>query len=59
MRAVAYPFRPSKGGWETLLAVNFPLHVGEQGASRIVGAALDANTTTPKTGSQLIEFPAR
>jgi VWFA-related protein len=60
VRALAFPFRPtSRNAWETLLAVNFPLHVGEQGASRIVGVALDANTTTPEAGSERFEFPAR
>jgi len=60
VRALAFPFRPtSRGSWETLLAVNFPLHVGEQGEKRIVGVALDINTTTPKSGSELFDFPAR
>jgi VWFA-related protein len=60
VRALAFPFRPtSRGSWETLLAVNFPLHVSEQGEKRIVGVALDINTTTPKSGSELFEFPAR
>jgi VWFA-related protein len=60
VRAMALPFRPtSRNAWETLLAVNFPLHVGEQGAMRIVGVALNANTSRTDAGSELFEFPPR
>jgi len=59
VRAVAFPFRPmSNKAWEVLLAVSFPLHVGEQGASREIGASLDAAHLNIDRTSGQVDFPA-
>jgi VWFA-related protein len=60
VRILAYPFHPvSRKSWETALVVNFPLHVGQQGTRRHVGASLDRGTVNVKTGDRLIEFPPK
>jgi VWFA-related protein len=59
VRAVAFPFRPmSNKSWEALLAVSFPLHIGEQGASRDIGASLDAAHLNIERKTGVVDFPA-
>jgi len=59
VRAVAFPFRPmSNKAWEALLAVSFPLHIGEQGASRDIGVSLDAAHLNIERKNRVVDFQA-
>jgi VWFA-related protein len=60
IRAFGYPFRPvSSKAWESLLAVSFPLHVGEKGATREIGASLRKGHLEQKPASRSFDFPPR
>jgi VWFA-related protein len=59
LRAHAYPFRPlSNKAWEAFFGVSFPLYLEETGASRVIGASLDAAHLNIETVSDRYDFPA-